>query len=160
MKEPGSAPSFGSAIRDWNCYLKRFVRNGSSDRGYLHVDGHDCAAAAAAARWAREAHIPVTADLDNLYPGVEALLENVDYAISSRDFPGRLCGDKDLFVSLPQISRRFGCKLAAATLGESGVLAWDGARFHYSPAFDVKALDTTGAGDIFHAAFAFALLRG
>lgn len=126
----------------------------------LHVDGHDCSAAAAAARWAREAHIPVTADLDNLYPGVEALLENVDYAITSRDFPGRICGDKDLFVSLPQISRRFGCKLAAATLGESGVLAWDGAGFLYSPAFDLKALDTTGAGDIFHAAFAFALLRG
>ena len=32
--------------------------------------------------------------------------------------------------------------------------------FHYSPAFEIKALDTTGAGDIFHAGFAFALLRG
>ncbi len=49
----------------------------------LHVDGHDCAGATQAARWARSAHIPVTADLDNLYPGVEALLENVDYAITS-----------------------------------------------------------------------------
>ncbi len=56
----------------------------------LHVDGHDCRAAATAARWARQAKIPVTADLDNLYPGVEALLEHVDYAITSRDFPGRL----------------------------------------------------------------------
>jgi len=46
-------------------------------------DGHDCAAAAAAARWAREMNIPVTADVDNLYPGVEDLLENVDYLISS-----------------------------------------------------------------------------
>ena len=60
----------------------------------LHVDGHDCAAATAAARWAREASIPVTADLDNLYPGVEALLENVDYAITSREFPARLCGEE------------------------------------------------------------------
>ena len=33
-------------------------------------------------------------------------------------------------------------------------------KFHYSPAFDVKPVDTTGAGDIFHAAFAYALLRG
>jgi sugar/nucleoside kinase (ribokinase family) len=40
------------------------------------------------------------------------------------------------------------------------VLAWDGARFHYSPAFEIKPIDTTGAGDVFHAAFAFALLRG
>lgn len=126
----------------------------------LHVDGHDCRAAATAARWAREARIPVTADLDNLYPGVEALLESVDYAITSREFPGRLCGERDLFTSLPQIASRFGCGLTAATLGTNGVLAWHGNRFHYAPAFDVNAVDTTGAGDIFHAAFAFALLKG
>jgi sugar/nucleoside kinase (ribokinase family) len=126
----------------------------------LHVDGHDCASAATAARWAREENIPVTADLDNLYPGVEALLENVDFMISSRDFPGRLTREIDLFVSLPLIASRFGCRLAAATLGEDGVLAWDGTAFRYSPAFDLRPVDTTGAGDIFHAAFAFSLLNG
>ena len=35
----------------------------------------------------------VTADLDNIYPGVEALLEYVDYAITSREFPARLTGN-------------------------------------------------------------------
>lgn len=126
----------------------------------LHVDGHDCRAAATAARWARQAKIPVTADLDNLYPGVEALLENVDFAITSRDFPGRLSGDADLLNSLPKLASRFGCKLAASTLGEDGVLAWDGSIFHYSPAFEIKPVDTTGAGDIFHGAFAFGTVRG
>ena len=125
----------------------------------LHVDGHDCAGAAAAARYARAAQVPVTADLDNLYPGVEALLENVDYAITSREFPARLCSENNLFVSLPLVAARFGCRLTAATLGADGVLAWDGARFYYSPAFDVKPVDTTGAGDVFHAGFAFSLLR-
>src|SRR5271169_3215043 len=90
----------------------------------LHVDGHDCRAAAAAARWARQAHVPVTADLDNLYPGVEALLEHVDYMISSREFPARLCGEQDFFISLPRVAARFGCRLAAATLGALGVLGW------------------------------------
>jgi len=126
----------------------------------LHVDGHDCAAAAAAARWARSESIPVTADLDNLYPGVEALLENVDFAVTSREFPARLCGENDLLVSLPRIASRFGCRVTAATLGTEGVLAWNGSRFHYSPAFDLTPVDTTGAGDIFHAAFAFGLLAG
>ena len=126
----------------------------------LHVDGHDCAGATVAARWARSAQIPVTADLDNLYPGVEALLENVDYAITSKEFPARLSGQTDLFVSLPAIASRFGCRLTAATLGTDGVLVWDRTRFHYSPAFDLKPVDTTGAGDVFHAAFAYALLRG
>jgi len=126
----------------------------------LHVDGHDCAGATQAARWARSAHIPVTADLDNLYPGVEVLLENVDYAIASKEFHARLCGEKDPLISLPAVASRFGCRLTAATLGADGVLAWDGARFHYSPAFEVKPVDTTGAGDVFHAGFAYALLRG
>jgi sulfofructose kinase len=125
----------------------------------LHVDGHDCACAAAAARWAREAHIPVIADLDNLYPGVEALLENVDYLISSREFPARLSGEQNLLISLPRIFARFGCRVAAATLGDEGVLAWDGSKFHYCPALKVGPVDTTGAGDIFHASFAYALIQ-
>src|SRR5207237_5989541 len=55
----------------------------------LHVDGYDTAAATVAASWARTAGVPVIADLDDLYPGVEALLENIDYAIVSKNVPGR-----------------------------------------------------------------------
>ena len=126
----------------------------------LHVDGHPCVPAAAAAQRAREAGVLVTADLDNLYPGIEVLLEGVDFLIGSRDFPERLLGTPDLFESLPEITRRFGCRVAGATLGRDGVLAWDGTQFHYCPAFRVDAVDTTGAGDVFHAGFAYALLRG
>ena len=126
----------------------------------VHVDGHPCAPATAAARCAREAGVLVTADLDNLYSGVEELLEHVDFMISSRDFPERLLGMPDLLQSLPEIARRFGCRVAGATLGRDGVLAWDGRQFHYCPAFLVDAVDTTGAGDVFHAGFAYALLRG
>ena len=61
--------------------------------------------------------------------------------------------------SLPAVRNRYGCRLTAATLGHEGVLAWDGSRFHYAPAFQVKTLDTTGAGDIFHAGFIYGLLQ-
>jgi sulfofructose kinase len=126
----------------------------------LHIDGHDTAAAVVAAGWARDAGIPVIADLDDLYLGVEALLGKVDYLITSRDIPGRLTGDQDLRQSLPAVRTRFGCRFAAATLGHEGVLAWDGSRFHYAPAFRVQPVDTTGAGDIFHAGFIYGLLHG
>jgi sulfofructose kinase len=126
----------------------------------LHVDGHDTAAATAAAGWARAAGIPVIADVDELYPGVDALLKSVDYLITSRDIPGRLMEEPDLRKSLPALRERFGCRLTAATLGEEGVLAWDGTQFHYATAFRVKTVDTTGAGDIFHAGFIYGLLQG
>jgi len=126
----------------------------------LHVDGHPPAPAAVAARWARDAGVIVTADLDNIYPGVENLLASVDYLMASSEFPSRLTGLDSLPKALPAISRRFGCRVAGATLGRDGALAWDGNSFHYSPGFCVEAIDTTGAGDIFHAAFAFALLEG
>jgi sulfofructose kinase len=126
----------------------------------LHVDGHDTAAATLAATWAREAGIPVIADLDELYPGVHTLLEKIDYLIVSRDFPCRLMNEPDLETALRQMQHRYGSTLAAATLGQDGVLAWDGRQFHHTPAYRVPVVDTTGAGDIFHAGFIYGLLQG
>lgn len=126
----------------------------------LLVDGHDTSAAACAAGWAQQAGLPVTVDVDSKYVGVEVLLEHADFVISSREFPARFTGDADLFKSLPKIHAEFKCRLIGATLGKSGVLTWDGQKFHYARAFNVRAIDTTGAGDIFHAAFLYGVVKG
>jgi sugar/nucleoside kinase (ribokinase family) len=125
----------------------------------LHVDGHDTAAATQAASWARRAGVPVVADLDETYPGVEELVENIDYLIASRDFPCRLMDDTNLERALRRIHARYSCKLTAATLGPDGVLAWDGKRYLHCAAYCVPVVDTTGAGDIFHAGFIYGLLN-
>ena len=126
----------------------------------LHVDGHDTAAALRAATWAREAGVPVVADLDEIYPGVDALIEKIDYLIVSRDFPCRLTGETSLRPALKEIQSRYGCMLTAPTLGPDGVLAWAGGSFHHAAAYRVPVVDTTGAGDIFHAGFIYGLLQG
>jgi sulfofructose kinase len=125
----------------------------------LHVDGYDTEAATVAAGWARAAGIPVVADLDELYAGVDELLENVDYLIVSRDIPGRLMKEPDLEIALRQMQRRYGCRLTAATLGHDGVAAWNGRQLHHISAYRVPVVDTTGAGDIFHAGFIYGLLQ-
>ena len=125
----------------------------------LHVDGFETAAATQAARWARDAGIPVVADLDEIYSGVEDLIECVDHLIVSRDFPGRLTGEPNLERALRVIRQQFGCAIAAATLGADGVIAWDGERIHTRPAFRVAVTDTTGAGDIFHAGYIYGLAQ-
>jgi sugar/nucleoside kinase (ribokinase family) len=126
----------------------------------LHVDGRDTAAATQAARWAREAGIATVADLDDVYPAVEDLIANIDYLIVNRDFPHRLTGEPDLEKALRQMQKRYGSRLAAATLGSDGVLAWDGSRLVHRPAYDMPVVDTTGAGDIFRAGFIYGLLHG
>jgi sulfofructose kinase len=126
----------------------------------LLVDGHDTAAAALAAQWAREEQVPVIADLDNRYPGVEALLQFTDFPITSRDFPGRLTGERDLLVALPKMHDQFKCRLSGATLGRLGVIVWDGRQFVLCPGFRVNPIDTTGAGDVFHGAFLYGLVHG
>lgn len=126
----------------------------------LHVDGYETAAATVATGWARAAGIPVIADLDEMYDGVDQLIENIDYLIVSRDFPCRLMGDADLERALQRMQSRYGCRLTAATLGRDGVLAWDGKRILHTPTFRVPVVDTTGAGDIFHAGFIYGLLQG
>ncbi len=130
------------------------------DARALLIDGHDTAAALCAAHWAHAAGIPVVADLDEIYPGIDDLLALVDFPIVSRDFPARLTGEPDLERALSLMQRRYAARLTAATLGEDGVLAWDGRRFHHAAAYDVPVVDTTGAGDLFHAGFLFGLLQG
>jgi sulfofructose kinase len=125
----------------------------------LHVDGFETAAATQAASWAHSAGVPVIADLDETYPGVEDLIANVDFLIVSRDFPTRLTGERNLEQALRAARKRFGCAVTAATLGADGVLAWDGKRFHACAAYRVPVVDTTGAGDIFHAGFIYGLLQ-
>jgi sulfofructose kinase len=125
----------------------------------LLVDGFETAAATQAASWAHSAGVPVIADLDEAYPGVEDLIANVDFLIVSRDFPTRLTGERNLEQALRIARKRFGCAVTAATLGADGVLAWDGRRFHACAAYRVPVVDTTGAGDIFHAGFIYGLLQ-
>jgi sugar/nucleoside kinase (ribokinase family) len=126
----------------------------------LHIDGHDTDAVAHAARIARRHGIPVTADVDTIYTGFDEALPNVDYLVTSSEFPERWTGERDPFRALALLQDRFGMKVTGMTLGAQGALVRSGGRFFYSPAFAVNCIDTTGAGDIFHGAFCYAILKG
>ena len=125
----------------------------------LHIDGHDTPAVEHAARIARSENIPVTVDVDTIYPGFDRVLPLVDYLIASAEFPARWTGIEDPIAALIAIQRKSGMRVAAMTLGAHGALAYTRGRYHYSPAFVVNCIDTTGAGDVFHGAFCYAVLQ-
>ncbi|MDE3165146.1 MAG: ribokinase [Acidobacteriota bacterium] len=126
----------------------------------LHIDGHDTPAVARAAEIARRHGIPVTIDVDTIYHGFERVLPNVDYLVASSEFPAAWTGESDPFKALEAIQSEYGMRVAAMTLGAHGALALEQGRFHYAPAYVVNCLDTTGAGDVFHGAFCYAVLEG
>ncbi len=124
----------------------------------LHLDGHDYEAAIQAARWAREEGIPVVIDLDKAVPRSAELIANVDFLITSANFPPEFTGIDDPIESL--LALRNHCDgFLAVTLGAQGAMAVIGDRCERFPAFKVHAVDTTGAGDIFHGAFIYGLLQ-
>ncbi len=125
----------------------------------LHIDGHDTPAVAKAARIARSHGIPVTLDVDTIYHGLDEVLPHVDYLVASSDFPVQWTNERDPFAALQAIQREFQIPVAAMTLGAHGALALANGEFIYSPAFVVNCVDTTGAGDVFHGAFCYAVLQ-
>jgi sugar/nucleoside kinase (ribokinase family) len=126
----------------------------------LHIDGHDTPAVAHAASIARRHAIPVTVDVDTIYDGFDRVLPNVDYLVASSEFPSNWTGRRDPFEALAALQEEYGMKVAAMTLGAHGSLARVDGKFVYSPAFMVECVDTTGAGDVFHGAFCYAVLEG
>lgn len=126
----------------------------------LHLDGCDAAACAQAAKWARQAGIPVVADLDTVYKKVEQIFPLIDYLIASANFLPAVTGHNDPFHVLEYMAREYKIRAPGMTLGRDGALVFSEGRFYYSPGFVVETVDTTGAGDIFHGAFVYGLLQG
>jgi sulfofructose kinase len=125
----------------------------------LHIDGFDIDAAVYAASTARQLGVPVSLDVDTVYSGFDAVLRNVDYLVASSTWPGQWTGESDPFVALTMLQREYRFTVAAMTLGDRGALAFFNGQWSYEPAFEVGCLDTTGAGDAFHGAFCYAMLK-
>ncbi len=129
-----------------------------SARG-LFIDDLEPGAALAAAKAAREAGVPVLIDAGSLREGVRELLPLCDYLVASERFAEQISGGTDIRAALVALGS-FGPKAAVVTLGEKGCAYLSDAGVVEVPGFAVKAADTTGAGDVFHAAYLFAVLEG
>jgi sulfofructose kinase len=130
-----------------------------SGSNFLLLDGlmHD--ASMCAARRARELHIPVMLDGGSARPGMVDLARLSDYAVVSEEFARGLGWDmaRD---ALCRERENLGVKVLTVTLGEKGNVTVSDDAVIEIPAFGVKALDTTGAGDVFHGGYIYGILQG
>ncbi len=124
----------------------------------LHLDGHDHRAAIQCAKWAKEEGIPTVLDLDKVEPLTSELIREIDFVITSSRFPVLFTGISDREKALIEIQKQIPGFLCA-TLGREGAVALVKGEFLYVRGFEVNAVDTTGAGDVFHAGFIYGLLQ-
>jgi sugar/nucleoside kinase (ribokinase family) len=124
----------------------------------VHVDDEDQEGAIGAARMAREAGIPVTSDIERLTDRTPELVATVSVPIFAQHLLPSLTGESDPERALRAIRRQHD-GLLCVTLGSSGAMMLHGEVPYLEPALPVTAVDTTGAGDVFRAALAYALLN-
>jgi len=97
-------------------------------------------------------------DAGSINDGTQLLYNKVDYLITSEKFAKHYSGEDDPRTALAALDGA--APLIACTWGADGVYWQDKYGQHHTPAFDIEAVDTTGAGDAFHGAFALGIAEG
>lgn len=124
----------------------------------LLVDAEHPEASLAAVRLARRAGLLTLCDVERPDEASRAIAREVDIPIVSRGF-----ADETSSGDCAEALRRCAgpdARMAVMTRGERGAIALRGDEVLEQPALKIQALDTTGAGDVFRGALAFAALDG
>lgn len=125
----------------------------------LHVDNVDEDVAVAAAGIARSAGADVSTDIDRAGGRTMDLVAAATIPVFAGHVPAALTGEPDLARALARLEQPHH-RLLCATLGARGAALLAGGTFGVVAAPEVRAADTTGAGDVFRGALVYALLRG
>lgn len=114
--------------------------------------------AAAALDMARRHGVPSLIDADIAPVEIGDLVQLATYAVFSERGLENVSGEGDLEAGLRKVAGQGGT-LAAVTAGEKGSYWLESGRLMHCPAEQIEALDTCGAGDVFHGAFAVAMVE-
>ena len=121
-------------------------------------DGHEPFLSASLIRFARKHGLPTVLDAGSVHPGTRALLEQVDHVVASEIFARDFTGTKDVPKALQELNRH--APSVVTTLGEKGLVWKNQDGTGRMRAFPIEAVDSTGAGDAFHGAYAAGLAKG
>ena len=126
----------------------------------LMVDGNELDAAINAAKIAHENGVKVLYDAGGLYDGVERLLTLTDIMIPSEEFAIGHTGASSAEEAAKKLYEMYNPQIVVVTQGKKGGLLYQGDDIVSYPIYPAKVVDSNGAGDVFHGAFAAAVVKG
>jgi sugar/nucleoside kinase (ribokinase family) len=118
------------------------------------VDGYLAETANKMAAIAKDSGKITVLDGGSWKTGMEKYLKNIDYAVCSSDFYPPECKNHDEVIRFLQ---DYGIKNIAITRGEKSIVVYTNDRKGEIPVNKVSAVDTLGAGDVFHGALCYYL---
>lgn len=126
------------------------------DVNVMLIDGHQMLVGGAIAQQAKAQTIPVVIDGGSWKEGFESVLPLADYVICSANFHPPGCPTEADAIAYLQ---HLGVPHIAITHGEKPIWYSDRGQVGSIPVPTIQAMDTLGAGDIFHGAFCHYILR-
>ena len=140
-----------------------FLAAGSIDFSAINprvilFDGHEPHISPALARAAREKGVTTVLDAGSIHAGTEELAGLVDYLVCSEKFGFGFTGETADEKALDKLAAY--APTAVITVGRRGLVWKNRQGYGRMAAFAVRAIDTTGAGDVFHGALAACLAQG
>ena len=127
-----------------------------SECDVLMVDGNDLEGAIEGAMHAHTCGTKVLYDAGGRYPGVDRLLPLVDILIPSEEFALGVSGKQTAEEAAVWMYDTYNAEVVVITCGKRGGVMYDGTEVRSYPATPAEVVDSNGAGDVFHGAFAFA----
>ena len=97
-------------------------------------------------------------DPDDRWEGLQEILQHVDIFLPNEREARKAAGTEDLDIAIEKLSKMV--PLVVVKLGRKGAMAQRGTERFTSPAREVVAVDTVGAGDSFDAGFLHQYVRG
>ena len=135
---------------------KKAIRNAE----ILMVDGNELDAAIEGAKIAKQSGTKVLYDCGGLYPNVDKLLALCDIMIPSEEFALGHTGCKSAQDAAKKLFETYRPEVVVITQGKNGGLLYDGHDTVRYPIYPAEVVDSNGSGDVFHGAFAAAVVKG
>ncbi len=125
----------------------------------LHLDGHDIDAQTLLAKKMHHRGAMISLDIGSARTVPDTLMQWIDILLVNKDFAESI-SDSGYFTLADEFLKRWQCEIVGITLGKEGSVFVTREDRLLQPAYEVEAVDSTGAGDVFHGAFLHGLLKG